>query len=221
METESIIDYIKTGNNTLLAKKLDSDPNLANLLSPAGISILQLAAYYRNSEAVQLIKKHKDNLDLFEATCIGESNQVIQLLDSDSKQIKAISKDGFTLLGLACFFGHFGLVQELIQRSADPNIPSENSFKVSPLHSACAISNLEIAELLLLNGAEVNAKQLNGVTPLHSAAHNGALNLVKLLIRYGANVNSKMENGETPISMAKSGKFNEIVDFLISKGANH
>lgn len=43
----------------------------------------------------------------------------------------------------------------------------------SPLHEACNHGWLEVAELLLRAGADVNARGLDDDTPLHDAAING------------------------------------------------
>jgi len=128
--------------------------------------------------------------------------------------LNSFSADGFTLLGLAAFFGHFILAQELLEKGADPNISANNPYKVAPLHSACATSNLEMATLLIKHGADVNAKQMHNVTPLHSAAHNGKTDLVQLLVDKGADINATMENGKTPLLMAEEAKFNDTANLI-------
>jgi ankyrin repeat protein len=45
---------------------------------------------------------------------------------------------------------------------------------------------IEIAQLLLDQGAKVNAKDVFGITPLRSASLNGDWNMVKLLRGHGA-----------------------------------
>ena len=48
----------------------------------------------------------------------------------------------------------------------------------------------EIAELLLLHGADCNACDAHGTTPLHAAVYYGRLGLVRLLIAHGAEPNA-------------------------------
>jgi uncharacterized protein len=209
-----ILELIKTGNNNLLREKMESDPSLATSKTEQGISVLQYAAYYRNKEAIDIIRNYHTGLDIHEAATIGDQELVHRLAGRDTAKINAYSNDGFTVLGLAAYFGHTQLVKSLLAAGADPNIASNNPLKVTPLHSACAISNNEAAELLIKHGADVNAKQMQGVTPLHSAAHNGRTTLVQLLIDNGADPNAAMDNGQTPLFMAEEKNFKETAELI-------
>lgn len=220
MNIEEIIEFIKTGKNDNLEEKLKDNPSLADIKTEQGISLLQFAAYCRNNSAVDILKKHKQKLDIFEAACIGNNETVNQLLDKNPEFINSFSSDGFTPLGLASFFGHLSVVKFLLDKGANPNIASNNQFKVTPIHSACAISHFDIAELLIEHGADANAKQMQGVTPLHSAAHNGQTKLSKLLIDNGADINAKMDTGQTPLFMANEKDFQETADLIIKHGGH-
>ena len=54
----------------------------------------------------------------------------------------------------------------------------------TPLHLAAGYNNLEVAEFLLENGADVNAQDKGGLIPLHNASSYGHLDIAALLIRY-------------------------------------
>ena len=56
-------------------------------------------------------------------------------------------------------------------------------------------SSKDVAEILLANKADINAKANNGWTPLHQAATAGHKGLVELLLANKAEVNAKNNNG--------------------------
>lgn len=217
MTSPNLSDLIKTGNTAALEVALKANPALADGKNEQGISYLLFAAYYRNYEAVRLIKKYKKPLDIFEASATGDLERVKALVSQDKALLNAFSPDGFTPLGLSTYFGHLPTTRFLVEAGAGVNIASGNAFKVTPLHSACAISHLELAKLLLENGADVNARQNSGFTPLHSAAHNGQLALAQLLVSSGADINAKTDNGQTPLMMAEEKGFEDVASFIREK----
>ena len=76
--------------------------------------------------------------------------------------------------------------------------------------------SIEIVELLISKGADVNGKGNHGETPLHIAASGGQKEVAELLISKGADVNGKNGAESTPLHYAAT---IEIAELLISKGA--
>ena len=81
----------------------------------------------------------------------------------------------------------------------------------------------EIVELLIVKGADVNAKgtvrtKVGGVTPLHIAADKGHKEIAELLIDNGADVNVKDDDGETPLDWAIEDNQSETADLLRKHG---
>lgn len=109
------------------------------------------------------------------------------------------------------------ITELLISKGADVNTKSE--YGRTALHSAASCNNIEVMKLLILHGADVNAKDY-GVTALHYAAKYNHIKAAELLISHGADVNAKDYNKMTALDYATQNDFKEIAELLISNGAN-
>jgi ankyrin repeat protein len=130
--------------------------------------------------------------------------------------INATSPDGYTPLGLACFFGQTDLVKLLVAQGANVNQSSANDWKVQPIHSAVAARNSEITLYLLLHGADVNATQQHHFTPLHTAAQHGDAEIIKLLLEHHADINAQTANGETAMDIALKCNHTEAAHMFVA-----
>ncbi|NLB60041.1 MAG: ankyrin repeat domain-containing protein [Lentisphaerae bacterium] len=70
---------------------------------------------------------------------------------------------------LAAEAGYSQLVQLLLERGVDINLPTAGQNQVTALHMAAAKGRSEVLELLLKSGAEVNARDSRLATPLRWA----------------------------------------------------
>ena len=87
----------------------------------------------------------------------------------------------------------------------------------SPLDCAVVEGDKKVIELLITKGADVNAKDHDGVTPLHAAVQYGHKGIAELLIANGADVNTKTLVGSTPLHAAAFLGYKEIVELLVAK----
>ncbi|KAF7690083.1 hypothetical protein HF521_011887 [Silurus meridionalis] len=99
------------------------------------------------------------------------------------------------------------------------SVEVKDHFYKTPLMTACASGNYEVARFLLNLGADVNAHDQFRWTPLHHACHAGHLNIIKLLVEAGASVNMPTFNGATPLMRAIESSRPCCVDYLIKAGA--
>ncbi len=95
---------------------------------------------------------------------------------------------------------------------------SEN--EKTPLHFAAQGGHKDVVVFLLVNGADVNAKNVVSETPLHYAAGMGYKEIADLLISRGAELNSGTTDGSTPLHYAANIGNSEIIRGLIEKGAD-
>lgn len=94
-----------------------------------------------------------------------------------------------TALGHAVNYYDTEVVRLLLSYGADPN---QESLYLLPIIHAIARSRLDHLKVLLVNGADPNRVQSNGLTPLLSAVRSGDPEAAKLLLAAGADPGVKV-----------------------------
>jgi len=214
MSVEKLELFINNSDLVNLDTLLANDSSLAKARTSHHVSPLMLSCYFKKPEVTAILLKYVDEISLFEAAAAGKFDVVAHLVYQHPEAVNYYAEDGFTPLGLACYFGRDEIARFLVLKGADVNLPSKNGFGVYPLHSAVAGNYTEIARMLIENNAQVNVKQQAGVTALHSAAQNGNIDLLILLLEHGADVGIRMEGGKLPADLAREKGFLEIAEAL-------
>lgn len=214
MDNTHLEKLIEENRLTELMELLGKQPQLASEITSHHISPVLLACYYQRPEIANAIASFVPQLNLFEACALGKFDEATLLIFKNPQQINSFSDDGFTPLGLACYFGHEELARFLVLKGSDVNIASKNGFNVFPIHSAVAANNINITRMLFEAGAYPNVCQKSGMAPLHSAAQLGNIELIILLLEHGADVNLRMEGGKLPADLAAQKGFAEIAEIL-------
>ncbi len=206
---------LQAGDADGLRQLLEQDPAASEARDSNGVSLLMHSIYRGRRDLAELIASKKKALDIFEASAIGRLDRLKQCL-RDASAINSRSKDGFTALHFACFFGQPESARLLIESGAAVDAVAANPTKVMPLHSAASARNLEAARLLLERGARgiVNARQQAGWVPIHAAAQNGDRAMVELLLKHGADPKLATDEGKTPAMVAKEKGHEEIAAML-------
>ncbi|KAF3389106.1 putative ankyrin repeat protein [Penicillium rolfsii] len=107
----------------------------------------------------------------------------------------------------AAYKGNLKVLKMLIdyrnQRGYRGNAASRGGDE--PIHCAAARGHLECVQLLVEEGAKIDAENGSCMTPLHFAAgYVNGVTMVRFLVASGADVNALTEMGETAISIAAS-----------------
>jgi ankyrin repeat protein len=211
-------DLLKAGDAEGLRQLLEQNPNSSEARDASGVSLLMHCIYRGRLDLAELVASKRRALDIFEAASLGRTDRLNELFSDAS--VNSYSKDGFTALHFACFFGQPRAAKFMIERGAAVDAVATNPTKVMPLHSAASARNLEAARLLLELGVPVNARQQGGWVPIHAAAQNGDRPMVELLLRHGADTALTNDQGKTPSAIARE-KGHEAIAALLDREAKH
>jgi ankyrin repeat protein len=213
MSPQTLFEAIRNNDAAAISALLDGDPSLVGARQN-GVTPILFAVYNGHAELARLFLDRGAAMTFGEACALGEEVRALQMLDADPSLLDAYSEDGFPPLGLAIFFRHPTLAQELIERGANVNAAATNSFRVAPIHAAAAVRDAGTIRLLLARGADANARQQLGYTALHTAAQLGDEEIVDLLLAHGADPRAAGDDGKTPADLAEAHGQMEIVKRL-------
>lgn len=203
---QEIFQAIASGQKAKVIGLLKRDPDLFRSVTEEGITPILFSLYYGKLDISKEIYELNSDRNLFEAAALGDLEGTKRLVAASSDVINALSKDGWSALHLAAYFGHLEVAKFLISSGADLNLTSKSklSYGNTALHSAVATGKKAIVELLLEKGADANALQNPGaITPLHIAAsRSGSIEIIQLLLKKGADKKSLSSEEQTPYAIA-------------------
>ena len=117
----------------------------------------------------------------------------------------------------AAIYGDIDTVEDLLKKDSSL-ILEKDEYGFTVLHDVAGEDQIEMLNLLIDAGANVNAQNEDGIAPLHLAAYNY---IAETLLKAGAILELKTINGETPLyihSTEEEGE--EVMEFLLEAGAN-
>jgi ankyrin repeat protein len=85
---------------------------------------------------------------------------------------------------------------------------------------------INVTELLLEHGMDVNAQDNNHNSPLHSASYGGKVEIARVLLNHGAQTDTKNDRGETPLHEVSHGEYKsqadgvDLAQLLLASGAD-
>lgn len=144
------------------------------------------------------------------------NHTTMQLLLDHGAEIHHRDEDGSTALMWAVPEGHEHSVSFLLSHGA--NVKAKDDYSNTSLHWATPFE--KVARLLIVNGADIDAKNVDGQTALDWCAQDGQVDVLRLLLEHGANANSQDRYGFSALHASALKGHEVIVRLLIVHGAN-
>jgi ankyrin repeat protein/peroxiredoxin len=163
----------------------------ADVRDKSGATPLYLALQFQRMDVVNLLVRDRDG----------------NLPKAQSVDIKAVLRDEILR-------GQTNVVKMLLDM-----MPPLGSTTL--MHDAALKGHVDILELLLVHGANVDSLNAQGATALHDAALAGQRATAEALLKHGANINARdSESGATPLHLAASWGRRPVVDLLLARKAD-
>ena len=116
--------------------------------------------------------------------------------------------------------GDVHTVELFLDAGMNPNVTSRKAGREPALWHAANNGRLEVMELLLDRGADLDARQNFGYTVLMKVAFNCQADVLEFLLKRGADPNIKDESGRTPLMLAAGLGGTDVVQLLLDKGVD-
>jgi uncharacterized protein len=207
-------DAIKTGDLSRVEALLEADPELASAKDENGVSAVLTSIYRGYRDIRDFLLEHGAHLEIHDAAAAGRLDRVRELVEKNLVLANAFSPDGYPVVALAAFFGHFDVVRYLVEKGADINAPATNGTGYNALTGAVASGHTDIVKWLLEKGANANYRYGTGYSPLLTAAANGHREIVKQLLARGADATARTNDGKSVIQIAEERNHPHVVEFL-------
>ena len=194
------------------------------------------------SNGVAIDSKDNDSRTPLHLASDDGNVEVTEELIKHKADINAVGEFGATPLYHAVDNDDTEVAKVLLRHHADPNLTGE--YLLAPLSRA---QSVEMAELLIDYGADLDHKRVNGGLILNyiryvqvaekilkrggnpnARSNDGRTNLhyqitleiAELLLKYGADINAKDNDGKTPLHYAVDWNDEDYVKFLLDNKAN-
>ena len=222
-DEEKLFQAINSKNSADVSSILSASGDIdINILDNEGYSPLHRAVYNSDINTInELLKVRNINIDskldmkvsidnwflggstpMILAAFMGNADIVSLLLDNKANIRARDGVDGAMAIHLAAANGRNDVIKVLLAK--DPQLVNiVDNRDNTPLHWAAMKDKKDTIELLMENGADIEAKDADGWTPLHYAAAFSSVDTVQTLVDLGADKESKAKDGSNPMDYAR------------------
>lgn len=204
----------------LLISVSTSVPTVATAHADASVATALMRAAHRGHIGVLrfLIAECGVLVYALHAACRDGRVDLVLLMLKFGIAVNAPDSQGQSPLDHAVKGLHVDVVRCLLPHCTEACVNRLDATGRTPLCVACSVGSLEIAQLLVRGGADVEARCIAICTPLHYASFHGNVNLVVFLTREcHTQINVVDEQGTTPLAMAARRGHLDVVKYLLQE----
>ncbi len=221
-----LISAVFTGRNDYLEELLaaGADPNLRDLSTKGAahnMRALHAAYWFNRLEMVETLHKFGAEEDFGTRLFARDIKAVKQYIKTDKTLLaSAFIRSTFTLLHVTAELGDIALTRFFVDQGLDPAQPDGDGHSALR-YAARNYPALDVMEVLVNAGADVNAASKTGITALSAAcSSNESLEAVIWLLNSGADPNLVPKDRNSPLLRATRLKNTEMVRALLEAGAD-
>ncbi|KAF4633629.1 hypothetical protein G7Y89_g4494 [Cudoniella acicularis] len=191
------------------------------------ISGLHLIAYFGLIKIVQKAVENKKRFLINERTKRGETplhwaaihhqGDFLKYLIEQGADLNAVEKDGKTTLHIVIYNGDEESIKVLLSSRTTIDLNIKDSQGWTPLRWAAAFGQLDVVEMLLSAGAEVDAQDKDKWTAIRWAAQRGHKEVAELLINHKASLETPNSDEWTLLRWAAKEGSEEFIQLLVEK----
>ena len=199
---KAIKTAMETTNEELILLMLDNNP----IIDPSFIST---AARKGNLNVVkELVERGLDPTGAVIDALRYKKTDVLEFLLSYDVQLS------YDLLEIAISYNYPDGVRQLLDKNIEPIAAfSDGRFPLHVVTTAFDETDIEIIELLIVQGADLNIQNNFGETPLHLATRQNdpQLEVIQKLLDLGANPDIVTKNGDTALDYAQDKEIKSLI----------
>jgi ankyrin repeat protein len=184
----------------LVIEILRDNPHLLSARFSGNKTLLLEAAYAGQREIADRLLAMDAKMDFITAIALGRSGVVLEMLKENPGLVRKHSPDRWAAIHIAARYADTEMLALLVSAGADVN-DSSNTKGLTPLFFAWKEPH-DNAEVLLTDGADIDARGKHGFTVLHYAAMTGRLTFVRFLLAHGACSDIQTDGRQTPWALA-------------------
>jgi len=194
---------------------------------------LEAAQYLSGVKGVDLNAVNRDGYSAFHSACAVGNLEMVQFLANlpGFNLINATTNSGCTALHVAVVPGRLAVIRYLLSSNLGFDVETRDGRGWTALLAAChslryrnhSEDLVEVVRMLLENGAQINARDSNGMTPLHAAADWHTSVVIRELLQHGADLLAVDDYGHTPFDRASTNNIShpQTSNYIITSSYNN